>query len=106
MSLLFGYASDLEVVQEDVDMVGNRIVDLPEPKTDSEPVTKGYADKNYLGGGAQGPKGDKGDRGPQGPKGDTGPTGPTGPRGLRVIRATQDRKVRREIRVTKVRKAR
>ena len=31
MSLLFGYASDLEVVQEDVDMDGNRIVDLLEP---------------------------------------------------------------------------
>ena len=30
MSFLFGYASDLEVVQEDVDMDGNRIVDLPE----------------------------------------------------------------------------
>ena len=40
MSLLFGYASDLEVIQEDVDMDGNRIVDLPEPTTDSEPVTK------------------------------------------------------------------
>ena len=30
MSLLFGYAPDLELVQEDVDMDGNRIVDLPE----------------------------------------------------------------------------
>ena len=50
MSLLFGHAPDLELVEEDVDMDGNRIVDLPEPTTDSEPVTKGYADKHYLGG--------------------------------------------------------
>ena len=33
MSLLFGYVSDLEVVQEDVDVDGNRIADLPEPVT-------------------------------------------------------------------------
>ena len=94
MSLLFGYASDLEVVQEDVDMDGNRIVDLPEPTTDSEPVTKRYAGKNYLGGGTTGPqgprrqKGDKGDTGSQGPQGqkgdrsDVGPRGATGPQGL------------------------
>ena len=40
MSLLFGYASDLELVEEDVDMDGNRILDLPETTEDSEPVTK------------------------------------------------------------------
>ena len=86
-------------------MDGNRIVDLPKPTTDSEPVTKGYAGKHYLGGGAQGPKGDKGDKGdrgllgpqsyrgqrgfkgdkgdqgPQGPKGDKGDQGPQGPKG-------------------------
>ena len=73
MSLLFGYASDLELVEENVDdMDGNRILDLPEPTEDSEPVTKGYADKHYLGGGTTGPQGQKGD------KGDTGQTGPTG----------------------------
>ena len=48
-------------------MDGNRIFDLPDPMEDSEPVTKGYADKNYVGGGGavgpQGPKGDKGDTG-------------------------------------------
>ena len=54
MSLLFGYASDLELVEEDVDMDGNRILDLPEPTEDSEPVTKGYAEKHYLGGGITG----------------------------------------------------
>ena len=41
MSLLFGYASELELVQEDVDMDGNRIFDRPDPTEDSEPVTKG-----------------------------------------------------------------
>ena len=69
-------------MQEDIDMNGNKIVDLPSPKSDSEPVTKGYADTHYSGsggGGSQGPKGDKGDTGPQGPqvlKGDKGDTGP------------------------------
>ena len=80
-------------------MDGNRIVDLPEPTTDSEPVTKRYADKNYLGGGTtspQGPRGQKGDKGdtgsqgPQGPlgqkgdKGDVGPRGATGSQGPQV----------------------
>ena len=51
MSLLFGYASDLEIVEENIDMDGNRIFDLPDPMEDSEPVTKGYADKHYLSGG-------------------------------------------------------
>ena len=31
--MLFGHAPDLELVEEDVDMDGNRIVDLPEPVT-------------------------------------------------------------------------
>ena len=31
MSLLFGYASDLELVEENVDLDGSRILDLPEP---------------------------------------------------------------------------
>ena len=85
MSLLFGYSSGLETIEEDIDMNGNRIIDLPSPTTDSEPVTKGYADTNYSGGsGQQGPKGDKGDTGPQGPKGDkrdVGLQGPQGPKG-------------------------
>ena len=52
----------------------------PSPTTDSEPVTKGYADTHYSGGSRnQGSKGDKGDTGPQGPKGDKGDTGPQGP---------------------------
>ena len=89
MSLLFGYASDLELVEENVDMDGNRIFDLPDPTEGSEPVTKGYADKHYSGGGGdkgdtgpQCPKGDKGDTGPQGPQGPAGPQGLQGPAGL------------------------
>ena len=98
MSLLFGYSSsssDLKNIGEDIDMNENRIIDLPNPVEDDEPVTKGYADTHYSGGdkgdtGAQGPKGDKGDygntgsRGPKGdigPKGDKGDVGNTSPRG-------------------------
>ena len=83
MSLLFGYSSSLETIEEDIDMDGNRILDLPSPTSNSEPVTKGYADTHYSGGGSwsQGPKGDKGDTGPHGPKGDTGSQGPKGDRG-------------------------
>ena len=40
----------------------NRIIDLPDPVEDDEPVTKGYADQHYSGGG-------KGDTGAQGDKG-------------------------------------
>ena len=36
MSLLFGYSSGLETIEEDIDMNGNRIIDLPSPTTDSE----------------------------------------------------------------------
>ena len=81
MSLLFGYASDLELVEENVDMDGNRIFDLPDPVEDSEPVTKDYADKHYSGSGGGGDKGDTGLQGPKGNKGDIGPRGPTGPQG-------------------------
>ena len=56
-------------------MDGNWIFDLSDPTEDSKPVTKGYADKNYLGGGTKGPQG------PRGQKGDTGSQGPQGPQG-------------------------
>ena len=79
MSLLFGYSSKLETIMEDLDMDGHRIVDLPNPVIDSEPVTKGYADTHYSGGsslkGEKGDKGDKGDQGIQGIKGDKGDQG-------------------------------
>ena len=83
MSLNFGYSPYLETIEEDIDMNGYKIIDLPSPTTDSEPVTKGYADTHYSRGGSgqRGPKRDKGDTGPQGPKGDKGDVGSQGPRG-------------------------
>ena len=81
MALLFGYSSDIE---EDINMNGYKITDLPSPSTNSEPVTKGYADTHYSSGGGsghRGPKGDKGDTGPQGSKGDKGDTGSRGSKG-------------------------
>ena len=82
MSLLFGYSPNLETIEEVIDMNGNKILDLPSPTSNSEPVTKGYADTHYSGGsGHRGPKEDKRDTGPQGPKGDTGLQGPQGPKG-------------------------
>ena len=92
MSLLFGYSSssssDLKNIEEDLDMNENRIIDLPNPVEDDEPVTKGYADKNYSGGkdgspGPRGERGEKGDTGPRGLRGEKGDTGSIGPRGLR-----------------------
>ena len=92
MSLNFGYSPRLGRVKNDIKMNGHKILDLPSPTSDSEPVTKGYADTNYSGGGSgqrgpkgdtgsQGPKGDKGDTGSKGPKGDKGDTGSQGPKG-------------------------
>ena len=66
-----------------------RIFNLPDPTTDDQPVTKGYADTHYStgggGSGGKGPKGDKGDTGdtgPEGPQGPQGQQGMQGPRGL------------------------
>ena len=52
MSLNFGYSPYLETIEEDIDMNGYKIIDLPSPTTDSEPVTKGYADTHYSRGGS------------------------------------------------------
>ena len=81
MSLLFGYSSEIQ--EGDLDMDNHKIINLPDPSTGSEPVTKSYADTHYSGGGGgqRGPKGDKGDTGSQGPKGDTGSQGPKGDTG-------------------------
>ena len=85
MSLNFGYSPPgLGRIKNDIKMNGHKILDLPSPTTDSEPVTKSYADTHYSSGGGsgqRGPKGDKGDTGPQGPKGDKGDTGSRGPKG-------------------------
>ena len=84
MSLLFGYSSGLSTIEEDINMNGYKITNLPSPSTNSEPVTKGYADTHYSSGGGsgqRGPKGDKGDTGAQGLKGDKGDTEAQGPKG-------------------------
>ena len=80
MSLLFGYSSDIQ--EEDLDMNNNKIINLPNPSTGSEPVTKSYADTHYSSGGGSS-KGPKGSSGPQGPRGLKGSPGPQGPRGLK-----------------------
>ena len=72
-------------------MDNHKITNLPNPLSNTEPVTRGYADTHYSGGGgSKGPKGDKGDQGPRGPKGDQGPQGP------------QDQEDRKDQRVTEV----
>ena len=85
MSLNFGYSPPgLGRIKNDIKMNGHKILDLPSPTSDSEPVTKSYADTHYSSGGGsgqRGPKGDKGDTGPQGLKGDKGDTGSRGPKG-------------------------
>ena len=110
MALLFSYSSSLSTIEEDIDMSGNRIIDLPDPVTGSEPITKAYADTHYSGGGTQGPKGDigsqgsKGDTGSQGPKGDIGPEGPKGDTGLQGSNELQDHKVQKGTQDHKVQK--
>ena len=103
MSLNLCYSPRVGRIKNDIKMNGHKILDLPSPTSDSEPVTKSNADTHYSGGGGQsGPKGDKGDVGPQGPKGDTGSQGP------KVLKETQDykdQKVVKEIQDYKDRKA-
>ena len=87
MSLNFGYSPPgLGRIKKDIKMNGHKILDLLSPTSDSEPVTKSYADTHYSSGGpSKGPKGDRGSPGPRGPRGLTGmkgDTGPQGPRGL------------------------
>ena len=66
-----------------------RILNLPDPTTDDQPVTKGYADTHYSGGGGgggvgpQGPEGPEGPQGPHGARGLRGPPGSRGPQGSR-----------------------
>ena len=82
MSLLFGYSYGLESIEKDIDMNGNRFINLPFT-IDSELVIKCYTDTHYSGrgGGSQGPQGPKVDPGPQGSKGDPGPQGIQGLQG-------------------------
>ena len=54
MSLNFGYSSPgLGRIKNDIKMNGHKILDLPSPMSDSEPVTKSYADTHYSSGGGQ-----------------------------------------------------
>ena len=53
MSLCYGYSKS--EVQSNKDFENYyRITNLPDPTTDDQPVTKGYADKHYSGGGIGG----------------------------------------------------
>ena len=89
MSLLFGYSSGLSTIEEDIDMLGNRIIGLPDPAIDSEPVTKSYADTHYSGGsGQRGPQGPRGSPGPQGPHGSDWPRGSLGSDGAQGSRGS------------------
>ena len=83
MSLNFGYSPPgLGRIKKDIKMNGHKILDLPSPTLDSEPVTKSYADTHYSGNGSsKGPKGDKGDQGIQGIQGDKGDQGIQGIKG-------------------------
>ena len=83
MSLNFGYSPPgLGRIKKDIKMNGHKILDLPSPTSDSEPITKSYADTHYSSGGGSS-KGPKGSPGPQGPRGLKGSPGPQGPRGLK-----------------------
>ena len=45
IALAYGYSEN--VFSQDIDMNGHRIINLPDPKSNSEPVTKSYADTHY-----------------------------------------------------------
>ena len=98
MSLNFGYSPPgLGRIKNDIKMNGHKILNLPSPTSDSEPVTKSYADTHYSGGGGgqrgpPGPKGDKEDTGSQGPKGDKEDTGSRGPKGDKGDTGSQGQK--------------
>ena len=77
---MFGYSSSLSIIEEDIDMQGNSIINLSDPATGSELVTKAYADMHYSGGGGSS-KGEKGDQGGKGDKGDPGDKGDQGGKG-------------------------
>ena len=63
MALAYGF--DKSVVNSNKDFENHfRILNLPDPTTDDQPVTNGYADTHYSGGGGGG----GGGVGPQGPQ--------------------------------------
>ena len=78
MALVYGFSKTEVSSNKDFENQF-RILNLPHPTTDDQPVTKGYANTHYSsgggGGGGPGPKGDQGDTGPQGPQGQQGTRG-------------------------------
>jgi hypothetical protein len=67
-------------MEADLDMDGNRILNLPAPVQDHEPIRLADVDLLTSTGivGPQGPEGEQGDQGIQGPQVDPGDTGPAG----------------------------
>lgn len=79
--VLFRYnpTDDANQMREALDMNGQRIINLPPPVSDHEPVRKWDLD-NYPG--VPGPQGEQGVPGPQGPEGQMGPQGIQGIQGI------------------------
>ena len=82
MALSYGY--DGLTMHGDIAMDTQKITNLPDPSSDTEPVTKKYADTHYAGGG-----GGSGSVGPQCPEGPQGTQGARGPRGLKGLKGDQ-----------------
>ena len=91
MALAYGFSKTEVNSNKDVENQF-RILNLPDPTTDDQPVTKGYADTHYSsegGSGGKGPKGDPGPQGPEGPQGPRGLRGAPGPRGPQGVRGAE-----------------
>ena len=87
MALAYGF--DKSVVNSNRDFENHfRILNLPDPTTDDQPVTKGYADTHYSGGGGVEPTGPQGLEGIQGARGLRSPPGCRGPQGSRGARGS------------------
>ena len=88
MALAYGFSNT--EVNSNKDFENHfRILNLPDPTTDDQPVTKGYADEHYSGGGGGGGVGPQGPEGPQGPQGSQGTRGLRGPPGSRGPQGTR-----------------
>ena len=88
MALAYGFSNT--EVNSNKDFENHfRILNLPDPTTDDQPVTKGYAGEHYSGGGGGGGVGPQGPEGPQGPQGSLGTRGLRGPPGSRGPQGTR-----------------
>ena len=91
MALAYGFSKS--EVDSDKDFENQfRILGLPDPTTDDQPVTKGYADTHYSGGGGSGGRGPQGLQGPEGPQGQQGMQGPQGLLGPILPRGRKEEK--------------